>query len=195
MKVESNGQIPFLDVLCKKKQTRIATTVYRKPTSTYRLIDMDSAHTNAHKFSGIQSMVKRAFLICSEEYLEAELQLLNCICKADGYPKRILDQEIKRERSKKEQPAQSNGRNEDRVNKKLLVISYDESLLKLMQPVKRMLGLKLITKPTNKLNQILVHPKDQLSKEQKCNIIYKIPFSDGKSYIGETCRQLSKRIN
>lgn len=40
---------------------------------------------------------------------------------------------------------------------------------------------------THKLRQMLVHPKDKIDPEHKCNIIYEIPcLSCSKSYVGET---------
>ena len=36
--------------------------------------------------------------------------------------------------------------------------------------------------------------KDKIPIEAKCNVIYEIPCSDGKTYIGETSRPLYQRI-
>ena len=49
-------------------------------------------------------------------------------------------------------------------------------------------------KPLTKLRQILVHPKDKIDQEQKCNVIYEIPCrSCNKTYVGETGRTFHTR--
>lgn len=45
-------------------------------------------------------------------------------------------------------------------------------------------------KPHTKLRQVLVHPKDKIKQNSKCNVIYEIPcLSCNKTYIGETRRR------
>ena len=49
-------------------------------------------------------------------------------------------------------------------------------------------------KPHSKLRQILVHPKDKIDQDHKCNVIYEIPCrSCNKTYVGETGRTFSTR--
>ena len=44
------------------------------------------------------------------------------------------------------------------------------------------------------MRQILVHPKDKITQEKKCDVIYEIPCqSCNKTYIGETGRMFSTR--
>ena len=194
MEIEKNGQLSFLDVMCIKKNLKISTKVYRKPTATYRLIDMNSAHIATHKFSVIDTLVKRALKVCSDEHLEDELRLLRKIFQANGYPKKIVETKINEHRNRTTRPPNNTNRPEPR-KRNTLVIPYDECLVRLLQPSRRALGLKIITKPINKLKGILVKPKDKLQTEKQCNIIYEIPCTDGKSYIGETCRPLKTRLH
>ena len=63
-----------------------------------------------------------------------------------------------------------------------------------MMPIKRKFNLKTITKPTNKLRKLLVHPKDSTPKERRSHVIYSIPFTDGQVYIGETSWPLETRL-
>ena len=75
-----------------------------------------------------------------------------------------------------------------------MVILYDKNLEKLMFPIKRKYNLRLISKPTNKLRKLLVHPKDSTPKERRSHVIYSIPFTDEQTYIGETGRPLETRL-
>jgi hypothetical protein len=60
MEIESDSAIPFLDVLVIRKETTLATKVYRKPTQTGRYLNCSSNHL-PH-----QSVHKRVPTICQE---------------------------------------------------------------------------------------------------------------------------------
>ena len=52
-----------------------------------------------------------------------------------------------------------------------------------------------VVKPQTTLGQLLVLPKDEVEKQKKAGVVYKIPCSQcEKVYIGETGRQLGTRI-
>ena len=76
-----------------------------------------------------------------------------------------------------------------------MVLPYNKNLEKLMLPIKRKFNLKIVTKPTNKLKKLLVHPKDPTPTEKRANVIYSIPFTDDQTYIGESSRPLEIRLN
>jgi hypothetical protein len=59
MEEESQGQLPFLDVMVKRQNGDLAFDVYRKPTSTKRYITADSFHPQSHKNAAFHSMAHR----------------------------------------------------------------------------------------------------------------------------------------
>ncbi|CAB4042700.1 Hypothetical predicted protein, partial [Paramuricea clavata] len=85
---EKNGQLAFLDCLVTRSGNTIRTSVYRKPTSTDRLLDDSSYHPASHKSATIKTLVKRAHVISSSnEDLEAELKHLNEVFDVNNYSK------------------------------------------------------------------------------------------------------------
>ena len=58
------------------------------------LNDFDSSSHASHKRSTVRSLVNRAFKICSEEYLEDELQAIKKQLRANGYPVKLISKEI-----------------------------------------------------------------------------------------------------
>ena len=75
MEPEEDGTIAFLDCLVTRSGNSVQTSVYRKPTSTDRLLDNSSYHPASHKSSPIKTLVKRAHMICSSsDNLESELK-------------------------------------------------------------------------------------------------------------------------
>ena len=64
--IEENGKIPFLDCLVTRNNNdnKLSTTVYRKPTHTDRLLDQSSYNPTSHKATTIQTLTRRAQLVC-----------------------------------------------------------------------------------------------------------------------------------
>jgi hypothetical protein len=69
MEIESDGAIPFLDVLDIRKETTLVTKVYRKPTNTGRYLSFNSNHPPHVKRGLIQSFHKRTSTICQEHQI------------------------------------------------------------------------------------------------------------------------------
>ena len=62
--LEDNGKIPFLDCLVSRDDTRLRTTVYRKPTHTDRLLDQSSYNPTSHRATTVRTLTRRAQIIC-----------------------------------------------------------------------------------------------------------------------------------
>ena len=76
MEEESEGSIPFLDVLVRRREQQLETSVYRKATHTDSYIHYVSNHHPATKISIITCLKKRAISVCKGEYFKEELQHL-----------------------------------------------------------------------------------------------------------------------
>ena len=63
--VEENGKLPFLDCLVSRDHNSLRTTVYRKPTTTDRLLDESSYNPTSHKATTIRTFTRRAQLVCN----------------------------------------------------------------------------------------------------------------------------------
>ena len=63
--VEENGKLPFLDCLVSRDDNSLWTTVYRKPTTTDRLLDESSYNPTSHKATTIRTLTRRVQLICN----------------------------------------------------------------------------------------------------------------------------------
>ena len=65
METESNGQLPFLDVLVRKEGGRLHTSVYRKPSFSGLGTSFFSFISRSLKFSAISSAIFRAYHVSS----------------------------------------------------------------------------------------------------------------------------------
>jgi hypothetical protein len=90
--IESDSAIPFLDVPVIRKEMTLATKVYRKPTHTGQHLNFNSNHPLHVEKSLIQSLLKRAFIIC--QGLCNEISTLRHDLQLNGYPGGFTDSAI-----------------------------------------------------------------------------------------------------
>ncbi|CAH3015947.1 unnamed protein product [Porites evermanni] len=76
--IEENGKIPFLHCLVTLDNHKLKTTIYRRPTHTDQLLDQSSYNPTSHKATTIQTLTRRAQLVCdSLDSLQDETDYLN----------------------------------------------------------------------------------------------------------------------
>ena len=93
MEVESNGRLPFLDVLLEHEEDgSISTTVYRKPTHTDRYLDFSSHHPLAHKIAVVKTLHGRAEAISSSVvHKDSEIRHVRQALGTNGYPRGVVE--------------------------------------------------------------------------------------------------------
>ena len=84
--IEENGKIPFLDCLVTRDNSKLQTSIYRKPTHTDRLLDQSSYNPTSHKATTIRTLTRRAPLVCdSPESLQDETDYINNVFSKNNY--------------------------------------------------------------------------------------------------------------
>ena len=111
VETESAGILNFLDVTLKRKDDgRLSRKVFRKKTHSNWYLDWTSLHHLGQKIAVIDSLTTRAISICDEDSLNTELNDIENILVANGYPRRIVTkrmQVIRPRPPKSIQPANS----------------------------------------------------------------------------------------
>jgi len=88
---EEENFIPFLDVGITKKDGKLITKVYRKPTHTQQYINWKSNHPKNLLLGVMKGLIHRAHMLCDEkEDLLQELSLLRDVFIANGYPYKLV---------------------------------------------------------------------------------------------------------
>ena len=88
------GAIPFLDTFPRPSGNGIITSVYRKPTHTYRYLDFNSNHPKSAKCAVVRALTDRAKNVCSSpELLAKEMDHLGKVLRNNNYPKWMIKQE------------------------------------------------------------------------------------------------------
>ena len=89
---ESGGELPFMDVLLKRKGNEFLRSVYRKPTFTGLYTRWDSYSPTGQNIGLIKALTTRAIRICSKDTLPGELLTLKNILEDNGYPSHVVEQ-------------------------------------------------------------------------------------------------------
>ena len=185
---ENNGKIPFLDVNIFNMGHELKFSVYRK-FADYSPYMHFFSYTALNIKTGLAlSLFLRALRVCSNEYLTHEINFIKTSLKNLAYPDRILKialfkakrihfQSIKNERNK---------------CKQMIVVPY-APCLETFKPHLRKFDANLVFKHSNKLKSQLINNKPPPSSQSG---VYKIDCNScHKSYIGETGRDLSIRVD
>ena len=93
MEEECDAKLPFLDILIMRQTNgNLETTVYRKPTTTDRILNFQSNHPTCHLKSCVRTLFHRADTHCSTpELRKKELIRLFKLFMANGYPKSFVN--------------------------------------------------------------------------------------------------------
>ena len=189
--IEENGKIPFLDCLVTRNNNdnKLSTTVYRKPTHTDRLLDQSSYNPTSHKATTIQTLTRRAQLVCdSPDRLADENNYLDNVFNKNNYNKDFF----RRNTYKNTEP---NVTNNDATPVTTVTIPYvrgtSETIARILQPY----NIRVAHKPITTLRQLLTKVKDKDEPNRRQGEVYKIKCCDCQAtYIGETGRNLNVRL-
>lgn len=193
IETENNNMIPFLDTLVIRKNEKLETTVYRKPTLNTIITPNVCDTPYRYKIAPLRSYINRALLVCSNDYyFKEEIDIIKKIAETAGYNPNIIDKLVQKIKNNQEHPK------EQSTIKYIGSISHikgvSDSLIKDIKKLK----LGVASKPNPTLLQLLRTDK-QKQEEKETAGIYQIKYLEkdtGKigSYIGMTSRKIKTRI-
>jgi hypothetical protein len=189
---ETNGSLPFLDVLVLRHVSGFKFKVYRKPTNINSFIHNFSSHPPCIKQSAFRTMFLRALHVSSPEFLDEEIKFIYRIGDKHRYNKNFIDRcHMLARRTFNRNATLLNGREIPFENKGVIVLPYHYNFIQLPR-LFNLLGLKLIFKYVDNIKHFLV--KNSPPVNSQC--IYRIPCLDcPKKYFGQTGRHIETRIH
>ena len=111
--LEDNGKIPFLDCLVSRNDTRLKTTVYRKPMHTDRLLDQSSDNPTSHRATMVRTLTRRTQSICdSADSLHNENEHLCQIFHKKDYSDEFIDTSNYKQNKQNDECANTEMKNE-----------------------------------------------------------------------------------
>lgn len=177
---ESEGCLPFLDVLVKREDGHLKFSVYRKSTHTGRYLNFRSLNPSCHKRSVVSTLLKRAQRTCSsEEDARSDVETVRRELAACGYPSSFINS-VQRQLSRPVQPSNPSA-------KKRASVPYAPGFSEALARILRSYDVQVSHIPARKLGNSLTNVKDKLERERFPGVVYKIPCTDCTHvYIGET---------
>ena len=198
---DSDNALAFLDSHPQVLEDgSLKLKVYRKPTHTDQYLSFSSNHPIEHKLGVIRTLYNRAeSIVTTAEDRVEELNHVDNALTQCGYPKWAL----KKFRDKLSTPTTTaepsvTERNQSRGR---VTIPYIPGLSDKLKRVFLEHNVQFTHKPTNKLRDLLVAPKDKSLKGDITGTVYHIPCSGSDNsgceefYIGETDRDFWTRFS
>lgn len=185
---EVDGSLPFLDLLIHRNDRNLSFSIYRKPTNILSYIHKFSYHLDRTKLSVFSSMFLRALRICTDQFLNTELNFIRDLARKHQYCDKFIQ--------RAEKQALKTFRNVDQSRrefsfKNVLVLPYQQNFLHFPYVFKRYFDINVVFKNVCTVRNLLI--KNSVLRSDGC--IYKISCNEcNKYYIGQTGKQLSKRI-
>jgi hypothetical protein len=193
---EEGGKIAFLDVEVSRMGDELSFDVYRKPTSTRRIIPSDSHHCIQHKTAALNSLIHRMYsLPLSLENRRKELQKIEALAAVNGYPKHIVDK-VNEKHAKKHELSLITTLTPSTTATEARRVSFTfyPKVTNQLQRIFRKYDLSLVYSNKNKLKSLLGTTKDKSSTLQKSGI-YEIECQGCNSvYVGQTRRSIHTRL-
>ena len=190
--LEDNGEIPFLDCLVNRDDTRLRTTVYRKPTHTDRLLDQSSYNPTSHGATTVRTLTRRAQIICdSTDSLRDENEHLRQIFHKNDYSDEFVDTNKYKHDKQNDVCANTETKNELTTVSLLYIGGTSETIARILKPF----NILIAHKPTRNLRYLLTNVKDKDDPNDRQGTVYRVRCNDcNGTYIGETGRTLITKL-
>ncbi len=189
MEREKEGRIAFLDVLVSRDGDHLSTSVYRKPTHTDRYIPFNSHHHPRVLTGVMRGMRNRALQVCDDTSRPAEMQHLEEVFTANGFPEQLVKKTLSR------LPRHIEEDNQPEERPTILYTPYIRGTSEKLEKACAPLGVKTVFKPQRTMRQLLVRVKERIPPENQREVVYEVPCKDCElKYIGETKRSLKTRM-
>ena len=192
MELEEGGSIPFLDTrVTRKVDGKLDVTVYRKPTHTDRYLHFSSHHPTHVKKGLVRCLYDRARNITKEaSNLETEKAHLSGALQRNGYPAAFVRAASQESKPRERDPEEAQGEGKPT----LMMLPYVAGVSERIRKACRNYNIKVVFRSGPTFRSMLTKVKDPLPIEKQANVVYEIPCTCGKVYIGETKRRLGTRL-
>ena len=186
VETEKDGRLPFLDTVIIRAGNNVKFQVYRKPTNKDDFVHFYSAHDLKTKSGIIIGFFLRALRICSQEFLDEEINYITKAFKNLCYPVGMISTLLQKATKIKQRTECK-----DKPDVRYLVVpnsSFSDVLSSTLRPT----GLIIVNDTGRKIGHMIKKRKNESNSET--SVVYKIPCNDCDSaYYGETYRGLPNR--
>ena len=189
VELESDGRLPFLDVLmCRRPDGSISTSVYRKDTHTDKYLDFSSHRPLSHKIAVVLTLCSRADTHSS--LASSRIDEVNHVSTAlglNGYSVAFVCHHSSKSTLQRPLPPRW---------RSTIVLPYVRGLSEALRRILASMEIRVSFKPLQSIRHLVSSPKDRIPDLQRSGVVYKIPCAVcPAAYIGQTGRRLCQRLD
>ena len=194
---EKDGFVPFLDMkVIRRKNGKIVTDWYQKPTASGRYIHAHSDHPFQYKVNVIKGLKNRVLTLSDSSFHRQNLEILRNIFKSNGYGSALINKILfsTRHRTARTRPPDEPDEGEVSLTFKSLpmITGLTPTLRRLFSP----LPVKVAITAGKKVGDFFTNLKDTTDLKSKCNLVYRVDCGDcERCYVGMTGQRFQARIN
>ena len=188
LEIENNNILPFLDINIHRTERTFKFSIYRKPTNILQYVHYYSAGSLSTKISVFSSMFLRALRICSNEYINDEINFIKQLAINHQYPMYIINKSFLSAHKSftRIEPRQNNNNFQN-----YLVLPYHVNFKNLPYILNKTYNISVAFKNTCSFKSLLINNAPKIDQ----GIVYNIPCKNcNKYYIGQSGKSLDFRI-
>jgi len=181
-------ELNFLDTtIINTGERKYEFKIHRKAAITNVQIKLNSCHDEKVKYGVFKGFIHRAHAICSEKYLEEELEFITKVFVENGYSEEILRKMILKYRSTKD-------KNKIIVQQKNFVsLPFVPNISYKLRRIFQTAGFTVMFKSGRNLKSILTSRNKPKLPKNSYPGVYKVPCKCSSCYIGHTGKQIKTR--
>ncbi|XP_046435958.1 uncharacterized protein LOC124187815 [Neodiprion fabricii] len=192
LEVENNGKLPFLDILIERSEDGdLITSWFKKPYSSRRILNFNSNHSLSQKLGVVKGFLNRAMRLSHVNKTKESIRMVRRLLSSNNYPNKVI--------SKCEKIVSERIRNNIRSNNvnrnwSFSRFPYIKGLSPRLASLFRHTNCKLVFYNVFKVKDLFSRLKDKVEREDRSGLVYRIPCSCGKWYVGQTGQKLKARV-
>ncbi|XP_044764498.1 uncharacterized protein LOC123321057 [Coccinella septempunctata] len=190
IEVETDRQIPFLDVMVYHQDDgTLKTCWYKKPSSSNRISNFSSNQQFSQKIATVNNLIIRANQLSHSDFHDDNKRIIKNMLVVNNYPRGLINGIFN----------SCTNTHENRVNRtaeKFFRFPYIPDLSEKMNRLFRSkLSVKLACYNLKTVNSVFTKLKDKTSRLKCSCIVYKINCKDcEKCYVGQTKQYITNRL-
>ena len=197
--IETNGALNFLDLLIVRENNSIITDWFQKPTSSGRILNFHSNHTINQKKNIIYNLVDRSILLSDSKFHRKNIFTIKNTLQNNNYPLDFIEKHIKIRLMKlkhKKHNQFNHVPNNLYTSQHKIIIPYCNNFYEQCSFIFKKYKINVLPKINKSLQSVIHLGKDPIDKSDLTGVVYKFRCNlCPASYVGQTKRSLSARIN
>lgn len=188
--VESNNRIPFLDITVINNNGTILCDLYKKPTSSNRILNYKSNHPIHQKINVIRQCKHKILTLSDKQFWNKNFAELRKMLRLNSYPNSLINNILSSSQSRTQEKSPTNV-----PNRKFFKIPYVKNLSECLSKKLSSKNTQIAFYNTKTVRNLFSKIKDPIPLTQQRDVIYKVPCTNCHcSYIGQTTQHLQKRL-